>query len=183
MPSGTRATGVLLMAHGTPESADQMVEYLRLVRGGREPSAELVEEMTHNWKAIGGRSPLTDITLQQRDALRVQLAAQGMDVPVAVGMRNWRPFIADAIRELERCVEQLGLPGVQIGTHVGPWNLDAPELFPFFEISATEDPRGLIAALSGTASAAKIRTGGVTPEAFPTCEQVARHVLATHPAR
>lgn len=41
-----------------------------------------------------------------------------------------------AIRELERCVRDLGMPGVQIGSHVGPWNLDAPELFPFFEAAA-----------------------------------------------
>ncbi|HVZ32787.1 MAG TPA: amidohydrolase family protein, partial [Polyangiaceae bacterium] len=41
-----------------------------------------------------------------------------------------------AIRELERCVGELGLPGVQIGTHVGAWNLDAPELFPFFTRAA-----------------------------------------------
>ena len=100
MPSGRSETAVLLMAHGTPESVDQMADYLRLVRGGREPSAELVEEMTHNWEAIGGRSPLTDITLQQGRELQQQLAADGFDVPVAVGMRNWRPFIADAMREI-----------------------------------------------------------------------------------
>jgi len=41
-----------------------------------------------------------------------------------------------AIRELERCVRELGLPGVEIGTHVNQWNLDAPELFPFFERAA-----------------------------------------------
>ena len=41
-----------------------------------------------------------------------------------------------AVRELERCMEQLGLQGVQIGSHVGDWNLDAPELFPFFEAAA-----------------------------------------------
>lgn len=90
------------MAHGTPESLDQMPEYLRFVRGGREPSPALVEEMTHNWEAIGGRSPLTDITLQQGAALRERLAADGLDLPVAVGMRNWRPFIADAVREIGR---------------------------------------------------------------------------------
>jgi aminocarboxymuconate-semialdehyde decarboxylase len=37
-----------------------------------------------------------------------------------------------AVRELERCVSTLGLAGVQIGTHVNAWNLDAPELFPVF---------------------------------------------------
>lgn len=38
-----------------------------------------------------------------------------------------------AIKELERCVKELGLAGVQIGSHVNDWNLDAPELFPIFQ--------------------------------------------------
>jgi protoporphyrin/coproporphyrin ferrochelatase len=97
MPESAPGITVLLMAHGTPESIDQMTEYLRLVRGGREPSRELIEEMTHNWEAIGGRSPLTDITMQQGRELQALLAADGLDIPVVVGMRNWRPFIADAI--------------------------------------------------------------------------------------
>jgi ferrochelatase len=90
-------TGVLLMAHGTPSSIDEMPEYLKLVRGGRAPSVELVEEMRHNYAAIGGRSPLTDMTLAQAAALRERL---GPHVPVAVGMRNWTPFINSAIAEL-----------------------------------------------------------------------------------
>ena len=90
-------TGVLLMAHGTPASLDQMLEYLTLVRGGRPPSAELIEEMRHNYQAIGGRSPLTDLTMAQAAALQRRLGAA---VPVSVGMRNWTPFIADAIAEL-----------------------------------------------------------------------------------
>ncbi|NOT08469.1 MAG: amidohydrolase [Gemmatimonadales bacterium] len=44
-----------------------------------------------------------------------------------------------AAREMERCVKELGLCGVQIGTHVGEWNLDHPELFPFFEAAARLD--------------------------------------------
>jgi ferrochelatase len=90
-------TGVLLMAHGTPSSMDDMPAYLALVRGGRPPSPELVEEMRHNYAAIGGRSPLTDITMAQADALRARL---GDDAPVAVGMRNWTPFIKDALTSL-----------------------------------------------------------------------------------
>jgi len=85
------------MAHGTPASLDEMPEYLRLVRGGRPPSDELVAEMRHNYQAIGGRSPLTEITMAQGDALRSRL---GPDVAVAVGMRNWRPFLTDAIAGL-----------------------------------------------------------------------------------
>lgn len=38
-----------------------------------------------------------------------------------------------AVRELERCVKELHMPGVQIGTNVNGKNLDDPELFPVFE--------------------------------------------------
>ena len=89
--------GVLLMAHGTPSSMEEMPEYLRLVRGGRPASDELVAEMRHNYEAIGGRSPLTDITLAQAAALRARL---GPSVPVAVGMRNWTPLVETAVADL-----------------------------------------------------------------------------------
>jgi len=85
------------MAHGTPTSLDEMPQYLTLVRGGRPPSDELIHEMRENYAAIGGRSPLTAITTAQADALAEKL---GPDVPVAVGMRNWKPFIKDALGEL-----------------------------------------------------------------------------------
>jgi len=41
-----------------------------------------------------------------------------------------------AIQEMERCMTELGMPGVEIGSHVNDWNLNAPELFPFFEAAA-----------------------------------------------
>src|SRR5262245_24910066 len=90
-------TGVLLMAHGTPSSLDEMPEYLRLVRGGRPPSPELIAEMRHNYEAIGGKSPLTELTFAQGAALAQRL---GPEVPVAVGMRNWKPFLKEAIDQL-----------------------------------------------------------------------------------
>src|SRR5512138_1999877 len=88
---------VLLMAHGTPNSLDEMPAYLARVRGGRPPSDELVAEMRANYQAIGGRSPLTDITLEQRNALRQRL---GPGYKVLVGMRNWDPLIADVLPAL-----------------------------------------------------------------------------------
>jgi len=42
-----------------------------------------------------------------------------------------------AIRELERCVRQLGLSGVEVGSNVNGTNLDSPELFPIFEAAAS----------------------------------------------
>lgn len=38
-----------------------------------------------------------------------------------------------AIKELERCMNDLGLAGIEIGSHVNEWNLDDPNLFPVFE--------------------------------------------------
>src|SRR6476469_7858154 len=108
----TAKAGVLLMAHGTPSSMDEMPEYLRLVRGGRPPSDELVAEMRHNYQAIGGRSPLTEITMAQADALQRRL---GPEVPVAVGMRNWRPFLKDAIADLAKT----GITGL-VGVPMAP---------------------------------------------------------------
>ena len=97
------------MAHGTPSSLEEMPEYLRLVRGGRPASDELVAEMRENYAAIGGRSPLTEITDAQAEALRVRL---GPAIPVAAGMRNWRPFIKDALVDLEAAgvTRVIGIP-------------------------------------------------------------------------
>jgi len=41
-----------------------------------------------------------------------------------------------ACRELDRCLDELGLAGIEIGSHVNDWNLNAPELFPVFEHAA-----------------------------------------------
>jgi len=90
---------VLLLAHGTPDSLHEMPEYLTRVRGGRPPSPELVEEIRRNYAAIGGRSPLTDITRAQAVALASEL---GGGVSVYFGMRNWRPYLADVLAEAAR---------------------------------------------------------------------------------
>jgi hypothetical protein len=52
------------------------------------------------------------------------------------------------------------------------------ELFPYFEIAAEPDPRGMVAALAGLDVGAKIRSGGLTPEAHPSPQAVARFVVA-----
>lgn len=40
-----------------------------------------------------------------------------------------------AIKEMERCVKELGFPGVQIGSHINEWDLNAQELFPVYAVS------------------------------------------------
>jgi ferrochelatase len=90
---------VLLLAHGTPEVAEQIPEYLRNVVSGRPIPPSVVEEIQHRYALIG-RSPLTEITMEQARMVEVELSASGWPVPVYVGMRNWRPYIADVVRQM-----------------------------------------------------------------------------------
>jgi len=56
------------------------------------------------------------------------------------------------------------------------------EIFAYFEVPVDADPRGLVAAMASLDAGAKIRTGGVTPDAHPTPEQVARFLKACRAA-
>jgi ferrochelatase len=85
---------VLLLAHGTPESAEQVLKYLSHVTGGRPLPHEVVEEIQHRY-ALVGRSPLTEITAAQAKALQREVSLR-----VYVGMRNWHPFIADTVAQM-----------------------------------------------------------------------------------
>jgi protoporphyrin/coproporphyrin ferrochelatase len=90
---------VLLLAHGTPETIEQIPEYLRNVVSGRPMPQHVIEEIQHRYSLIG-RSPLTEITREQGKLVEGQLAAAGKPVPVYVGMRNWRPYIPDVVRQM-----------------------------------------------------------------------------------
>jgi protoporphyrin/coproporphyrin ferrochelatase len=90
---------VLLLAHGTPETVEQIPEYLRNVVSGRPVPQAVVEEIQHRYALIG-HSPLTEITFAQARLVEGELAAAGEVVPVYVGMRNWRPYIPEAVRKM-----------------------------------------------------------------------------------
>jgi len=90
---------VLLLAHGTPDTVEQIPEYLRNVVSGRPMPQSVIEEIQHRYALIG-HSPLTEITMEQARLVEAQLAAGGNAVPVYVGMRNWRPYIPDVVRQM-----------------------------------------------------------------------------------
>jgi ferrochelatase len=90
---------VLLLAHGTPETVEQIPEYLRNVVGGRPLPQHVVEEIQRRYTLIG-HSPLTEITLEQGRLVETELAAAGERIPVYVAMRNWRPYIPDVIKKM-----------------------------------------------------------------------------------
>jgi ferrochelatase len=85
---------VLLLAHGSPDSVDQIPEFLLRVTGGRPLPPESIQEIQQRYELIG-RSPLTAITLEQ-----AELLAQKTGRRVYVGMRNWHPYIADTVRTM-----------------------------------------------------------------------------------
>ena len=91
--------GILLLAHGTPETVEQIPEYLRNVVSGRPMPQQVIEEIQHRFSAIGG-SPLTALTREQGRLVEAELAAAGDPVPVYVGMRNWRPYIPDVVKQM-----------------------------------------------------------------------------------
>jgi protoporphyrin/coproporphyrin ferrochelatase len=90
---------VLLLAHGTPETVEQIPEYLRNVVSGRPLPQHVIEEIQHRYGLIG-RSPLTELTMEQARLMAAELAASGDAVPVYVGMRNWRPYIPDVVKQM-----------------------------------------------------------------------------------
>ena len=85
---------VLLLAHGTPDTLDEIPAYLSNVTGGRAMPEAVIEEIRHRYSLIG-RSPLTRLTKEQGLLLGAEL-----DVPVYVGMRNWSPYIRDTVGQM-----------------------------------------------------------------------------------
>jgi ferrochelatase len=102
---------VILMAYGSPATADDIRPYLEDIRGGRPVSDEAVAELAERYRRIGGRSPLDEVTEAQRSALERELG-----LPVFVGMKHWRPRIAEAVeRALES--EATRVIGVVLAPH------------------------------------------------------------------
>jgi protoporphyrin/coproporphyrin ferrochelatase len=89
--------GVLVMAYGAPESLEEIPGYLADIRAGRPTPREVVEEITANYRAIGGRSPLLEVSRRQVDALAVEL---GSDFRCYLGMRHWAPWIEEVVGQM-----------------------------------------------------------------------------------
>lgn len=94
---------ILLMAHGGPDSLDDIEPFLGHIMGGhtsRPPSPEIVATVKSRYAMIGGRSPLLEITRQQANALELELNKKMNRFSVYVGMRHWTPFIHNTIQQV-----------------------------------------------------------------------------------
>jgi ferrochelatase len=94
-------TAVLTMAYGTPAAPGDLEAYYTHIRRGRPPTPELLAELRGRYEAIGGHSPLLELTRAQVAGLERALADAGHpDIRVALGMKHAAPFIEDTVAEL-----------------------------------------------------------------------------------
>lgn len=90
---------VMLMAYGTPRTLDDVEAYYTHIRGGRKPSEEALADLLDRYRAIGGTSPLIEITERQRQGLETALRKAGSETKVYAAMKHSPPFIVDVVKQ------------------------------------------------------------------------------------
>lgn len=152
--------GVLVMAYGGPESLEEIPGYLADIRAGRPTPHAVLEEITENYRAIGGRSPLPEISRKQADALAGEL---GSAYRCYLGMRHWSPWIEEVVGEM---VEDGITHGVSLvlAPHFSALSVaryqqrigDGLDLYrgriEFAHVPSYHDARGLVDAFAGRVS-------------------------------
>lgn len=183
----TQKTAVLLLAHGSPESPADIPEFMKYITGGRPVPEAVIEEIQHRYGLIG-KSPLTEITLAQGAALERELG-----LPVYVGMRNWRPFIAEEVRRLVangvEHVLALCLAPQNSSTSVGLYRKALmaemqPEISVRFVDSWHDHPlliKAFVEKLEPVWRAASAKIGAVVPVIFTAHSVPARTIQAGDP--
>jgi ferrochelatase len=91
---------VLLIAYGGPDGLADVRPYLANVLRGRRVPQSRIDEVARHYERFGGRSPLTALTRRQAAALEAELRARGHALSAHVGMRNWTPYLAEALAEI-----------------------------------------------------------------------------------
>jgi ferrochelatase len=96
----TPYNAVLLIAFGGPEKFEDVRPFLANVLRGRPVPPERIETVVEQYRAIGGKSPLNEITVRQALALAGQLAECRLPLPVYIGMRNWTPYLSETLHRM-----------------------------------------------------------------------------------
>ncbi len=98
----TNQIGVLMMAYGGPNNLNDIPGYLADIRAGRPTTPAVLEEITNNYRQIGGKSPLLDFTTQQMAAVEALLnpANEPTRFQCYLGMRHWAPWIEETVRDM-----------------------------------------------------------------------------------
>lgn len=114
MPQSHQA--ILLIAFGGPASADEIRPFLARVTKGIPIPGERLEEVARHYEAVGGKSPLKEITLRQAEALQQLLNQRGERLPVYVGLRNSSPLFSETLAHMARDGVKRGL-GFILSSH------------------------------------------------------------------
>lgn len=91
---------VLLIAFGGPTSPEEIHPFLARVLRGHSVPPQRIEEIVRHYMAVGGRSPINELTFRQASALEKMLEQHGLFLPVYVGMRNSSPFLRETLDQM-----------------------------------------------------------------------------------
>ena len=91
---------LLLLSFGGPEKPEDVVPFLENVTRGRGIPRERLEEVGEHYFGFGGKSPINDQNRALLAAVREDLAAAGIDLPVYWGNRNWAPYLTDVVEQM-----------------------------------------------------------------------------------
>ncbi|MEZ4252494.1 MAG: ferrochelatase [Polyangiales bacterium] len=91
---------LLLVSFGGPEKREDVMPFLEnVVRGKPVPKERLLEVAQHYYD-LGGKSPINDQCRQLLEALRAELDAHDVSLPLYWGNRNWQPMLGDTLAEM-----------------------------------------------------------------------------------
>src|SRR5262245_2939549 len=91
---------LLVVSFGGPEGPDDVMPFLENVTRGRGVPLERLEEVAHHYELFGGVSPINAQNRALIEALRAELDAHGIGLPIFLGNRNWHPFLAHTLAEM-----------------------------------------------------------------------------------
>lgn len=89
---------LVLVSFGGPEGRDDVMPFLRNVTRGRGIPDERLAAVAEHYYHFDGVSPINDQNRALLAALRDDFAANGLDLPMYWGNRNWSPYLADTVR-------------------------------------------------------------------------------------
>jgi protoporphyrin/coproporphyrin ferrochelatase len=94
--------GLLVMAYGTPYKEEDIERYYTHIRHGRKPAPEMLQDLKDRYKAIGGISPLSKITIEQGEKLEQFLneVQEEIEFKLYIGLKHIEPFIEDAVKQM-----------------------------------------------------------------------------------
>jgi len=93
---------LLVVSFGGPEGPDDVIPFLENVLRGRNVPRERMLAVAEHYQHFGGVSPINAQNRALIAALRPELDAHGIDLPIYFGNRNWHPLLTDTLAEMAR---------------------------------------------------------------------------------